>query len=105
MDLLDNKITYLGCEFLGKTLSPGPVCPPIMYLKLDHNPFGSKGLNALLSGIHTNEFIKHLSFTYCNLDADCSRSIFELLIYSKSRIEELFLTGNELRNEGTKMVL
>lgn len=28
-----------------------------------------------------------------------------MLIYSKSKIEELILTGNNLRNEGTKMVL
>lgn len=41
LDLLDNKITPLGCEFLGKTLRPGSLCPPIKYLKLDHNNFGS----------------------------------------------------------------
>lgn len=46
-----------------------------------------------------------LSFSYCDLDADCSRSLFEMLIYSKSKVEELILTGNSLRNEGTKMVL
>jgi len=28
-----------------------------------------------------------------------------MLIYSKSKVEELILTGNALRNEGTKMVL
>ena len=29
----------------------------------------------------------------------------EILIFSKSKLEELILTGNDLRNEGTKMVL
>ena len=29
----------------------------------------------------------------------------ELLIFSKSKLEELILTGNNLRNEGAKMVL
>lgn len=39
LDLLDNKITYIGCEQLARTLSPdGPhICPPIKHLKLDHN--------------------------------------------------------------------
>ena len=105
LELLDNKITHLGCEFLGKTLTPGPKCPPVMYLKLDHNQFGSKGVNALLTGISRNENIKLISLTYCNLDVECSRAIFEMLIYSKSKLEDLILTGNNLRNEGTKMVL
>lgn len=42
---------------------------------------------------------------YCNIDADGARSLFELLIFSKSKLEELILTGNHLRNEGVKMVL
>ena len=41
LELMDNKITHLGCEFLGRTMVPGPKCPPICYLKLDHNMFGS----------------------------------------------------------------
>ena len=105
LELLDNKVTYLGCEFLGKTLKPSPMCPPICILKLDHNNFGSKGLNALLAGIQCNEYLKTLSFSYCGLDQECSRGLFEMLIYSKSKLEELILTGNNLRNEGAKMVL
>ena len=31
--------------------------------------------------------------------------MFELLIFSKSKLEELILTGNHLRNEGVKTVL
>lgn len=56
-------------------------------------------------GIHTNEFLKLLSFTYCELDVECARPLFEMLIYSKSKVEELYLTGNNLRNEGVKLVL
>jgi len=105
LELLDNKVTYLGCEFLGKTLTPGPKCPPICILKLDHNNFGSRGLNALLKGIQSNEFLKTLSFAYCGIDAEASRGLFEMLIFSKSHLEELILTGNNLRNEGAIMVL
>jgi len=46
-----------------------------------------------------------LSVTYCELDAECARPLFEMLIYSKSKIEELYLTGNNFRNEGAKRVL
>jgi hypothetical protein len=55
LELIDNKITHLGCEFLGKTLSPGPTMPPVVYLKLDHNLFGSAGVNALAEGLKINE--------------------------------------------------
>lgn len=34
-----------------------------------------------------------------------ARSIFEILIYSKSKMQEIILTGNNLRNEGVKIVL
>jgi hypothetical protein len=44
LELLDNKVTPLGCEFIGRTLTPGNTCPPIQILKLDHNDFGSAGL-------------------------------------------------------------
>lgn len=102
LDLLDNKITAIGCEQLARLFNPftpNPV-PPIKHLILDHNPIGSAGCNALLKGIHANDFITNLSMTYCRLDKDCSRSIFELLIFSKSKVQKLNLAGNELRNEG-----
>lgn len=68
LELIDNKITHLGCEFLGRTLKPGPACPPIVFLKLDHNMFGSAGCNALCEGLKTNEMMKTLSLCYCGID-------------------------------------
>lgn len=105
LELLDDKVTPLGCEFLGKTLTPGPACPPISILKLDHNAFGSEGLKFLAAGIKENLFLKTLSLTYCDIDQHGARALFEILIFSKSLMEELILTGNQLRNEGTKWVL
>ena len=81
LELIDNKITALGCEFLGKTLKPGVACPPIVFLKLDHNLFGSAGCNALCEGLKTNEMIKTLSLAYCGIDHEGSRSLFEVLIF------------------------
>ena len=105
LDLLDNKISPLGCEFLGRTLRPGPSCPPIRYLKLDHNHFGSEGVNNLAEGLKLNVTIETLSLAYCGIDEAGARSLFEVLIYSKSKLLELILTGNNLRNEGTKIIL
>ena len=42
---------------------------------------------------------------YCGIDQEGSRSLFEVLIFQKSKLEELILTGNQLRNEGVKQVL
>jgi Ran GTPase-activating protein (RanGAP) involved in mRNA processing and transport len=105
LELLDDKVTPLGCEFLGKTLTPGSACPPISILKLDHNAFGSDGLKHLAVGIKENVFIKTLSLTYCDIDQHGARCLMEMLIFSKSLLEELILTGNNLGNQGSKIVL
>lgn len=67
--------------------------------------FGSAGCNALCEGLKTNEMIKTLSLCYCGIDQGGARALFEVLIFQKSKLEELILTGNSLRNEGAKMVL
>jgi len=49
--------------------------------------------------------VTHLSLTYCDIDKEGARSLFEILIYTHSNLEELNLAGNFLRNEGTIEVL
>ena len=106
LEFLDCKVTALGCEFMGKMLArPMAQCPPVAVLKLDHNQFGSDGVIALSQGLKNNEFIKTLSLCYCEIDAAGGRPLFEILIFQKSKLEELILTGNCLRNEGVKHVL
>jgi Ran GTPase-activating protein (RanGAP) involved in mRNA processing and transport len=65
LDLLDNEITPLGCEFLGKILGAGS---PILKLKLDHNCFGTEGLMNLTVGLSKNSTIEKLSLKYCKID-------------------------------------
>jgi hypothetical protein len=43
LELLDNKITPLGCEFISRALQP-KMNPSLLVLKLDHNEFGSAGV-------------------------------------------------------------
>jgi len=97
LELLDNKITPLGCEFISKIIHP-KANTALTILKLDHNAFGSEGLKNLSEGMSINKTIEHLSLTYCNIDQEGARAIFEILIFSKSGLKELNLSGNLLRN-------
>lgn len=47
----------------------------------------------------------NLSLTYCNIDEEGARSIFEVLLFQGSVLEEIDLGGNHLRNDGTIEVL
>ena len=104
LELLDNRITPLGCEFIGRILHP-KMGSPIHTLKLDHNDIGSAGVAALAEGLAMNKTLNTLSLTYCNIDEDGARPLFEILIYTKSQLKELDVTGNRLRNEGVVQVL
>ena len=46
LELLDNMITPLGCEHIGKLLMP-EAKKTLTHLKLDHNSFGAAGLKYL----------------------------------------------------------
>ena len=104
LDLLDNNITKLGCQFLGKVLAP-ETKSNLINVKLDHNPFGSEGVKYLAEGLCMNKNITHLSMQYCSIDEKGARPLFEILIYKESALEELLLGGNHLRDEGVILVL
>ncbi len=74
-------------------------------MKLDHNDIGSKGVRALVDGVSMNKTLQIMSLTYCNIDHEGARPLFELLIYTKSNLIELNLTGNRLRNEGIPTIM
>lgn len=99
LELLDNNITPLGCEFLSKALHP-KMTPTIQILKLDHNNFGSAGVNALAEGLAVNPVLRMLSLTYCNIDSDGADALFQIMIYTRSALEEVVLSGNLLMNSG-----
>ena len=104
LELLENKITPLGWDFLSRILVPSSPSA-ITVLKLDHNEIGSEGMINLSRGLIMNKNLEELSLTYCNIDKDGARAIFDILIYTKSGLKRLNLTGNHLRNEGIKRVL
>jgi len=102
--LLDNKITALGCEFIGRTLHP-KTNTNLLVVKLDHNEFGAEGLRRLADGMSINKSVEQLSLTYCGIDSTGWRPLFEILIFSQSKLKELNLSGNFLRNDGVIGVL
>lgn len=104
LELLENRITALGCEFIGKVLSPVN-SSPIHTLKLDHNDIGAQGVRNLVNGISMSKTLNVLSLSYCNIDHHGARPLFELLIYTKSELKELDLMGNHLRNEGIPQLM
>lgn len=107
LELLQNNITALGCQFIGRLVNPHNLeskCQ-LQILKLDHNPIGSEGMMYLSEGLRMNKEITNLSLTYCNIDERGARYIFELLIFQNSELDEIDLGGNHLRNAGTIEVL
>lgn len=101
LELLDNNITPLGCEFLGRVLNP-IAKTNLLVVKLDHNSFGTPGLKHIAAGIATNQNVTNLSLTYCDIDSKGAEYLFEILIYTKSALEEINLSGNHLRDNGIK---
>ena len=69
-------------------------------MKLDHNNFDAEGVMALSEGLAVNPTLRLLSLTYCGITKEGAEAIFEILIYSKSALEEINLTGNLLKEEG-----
>ena len=104
LELLDNRITPLGCEFISKSLHP-LAKPTIQILKLDHNNFGAEGMINLSEGLAINPVIRILSLQYCGIDAEAAEAVFQILIYTRSALEDINLTGNMLGNEGVIKVL
>lgn len=104
VDVLDNEITPLGCEFLGRAIHP-TVNLTQKKLNMDHNVFRDEGLRQLNYGLAINPNIMHLSLTYCGLTELSAKFLQQILAFSESKIEYLSLQGNELGNIGVKALL
>jgi Ran GTPase-activating protein (RanGAP) involved in mRNA processing and transport len=67
LDLMDNGISALGCEFIGKTV--GSPNAKLQQLKLDNNPILSEGIKNLALGLRLCNSLDKLSLKYCGIDA------------------------------------
>jgi len=69
-------------------------------IKLDHNPLGNEGAKILSQGLGCNADVQLLSLTYCEIGPEGAEGLFEIIIYQNSKMIELSLTGNPLKDEG-----
>jgi len=101
---MDNGITSLGCEFLGRVLKK-EVESPITTLKLDHNPIHAEGVSMLAEGLVMNPTIKILSLNYAEIEKAAAKPLVHILLYIKSQLKELYLKGNNLESEGVAEIM
>lgn len=69
LDLMDNEVGLLGCQFLSKVLHPASMTK-LLKLKLDHNIIGAEGLAILSQGLAQNDTIEKLSLNYCGITSE-----------------------------------
>jgi len=98
IELLNDNIGPLGCEFIGRIFEPSLPCN-LMMLTLDYNTFGNEGLNNLLNYLPTNVTLTHLSLNYCGID-EKGIPFFEKYIPVTKTLEHLYLMGNPIKDEG-----
>jgi len=99
VQFMDNNLTPLGCEFLGRTLGPTGN-KVINFLKLDYNQFGVPGVQKLSEGLAQNSTLRVLSLQYCDIGPGGGEHLALILMFIKSILEDLYLRGNRLGEEG-----
>jgi hypothetical protein len=65
LDLLENELTELGCEFIGKAMLLPSM--KIRHLKLDNNNIGDDGIRNLAVGLKRYFELTKLSLKYCGI--------------------------------------
>lgn len=100
LEILDDIIGPKGALALGHSLSFGQNLS-LQILKLDYNAhFGIEGLYNLCRGIRTNSVLRELHLSYCQIGSDGGQSISDVIANSKSALEILNLSGNQLGGKG-----
>lgn len=98
LDLMENNITELGCEFLAKVMmNPAN---KITKLRLDNNKIGLAGIAAISEGLRQNQTIEKVSFNFCGIPTEGCKYVQDILANLNSKLRTLKLQGNPLGNEG-----
>lgn len=99
VQFMDNGVTELGCEFLGRTLGPNSNTI-VNKLLLDYNQFGTAGIEKLSAGLSQNSTLRHLSLQYCGIGEDGGQHIAHILMFVRCAVERMDLKGNYLGQKG-----
>ena len=100
LELIENKIKTLGCQFLGNLYLKNPKSLNIQSLVLDQNNLSDEGIDSLTKGLRKSACLKSLSLNYCNISSKGAQHLQRLLLYVNTSIEILNLQGNYIENEG-----
>ena len=65
LDLLDNAITHLGCNYIGKIYKSISPTLSIKCLFLDHNKIGDEGMKYLADGLRKSPQLKGIIKKNC----------------------------------------
>lgn len=103
LQFVDNGVTELGCEFLGKTLGPAGN-KQVLILNLNYNKFGSPGMQKLSNGLSMNNTLRVLQLSYCGIHEDGGQLLKHILMFEHGILERLELRGNFLGNAGISEV-
>lgn len=98
LEVLDCMITKVGCVSLGACLSKEST--KLKILRVDHNAFGSSGLQALLEGLSMNSSLTIFSAQYCGVQADAGPALGGCLKRDNIILKSLNLCGNNLGAPG-----
>lgn len=103
LDLLNNGISPLGCEFLGRPLLAGGGA--LKRLTMDHNLIGAEGLSLLADGLRRSPNLVELSLSFCELPPEAATYLQQILLFHKSKLEILNLHGNRLGSTGFLQII
>lgn len=99
LHFVDNGVTVLGCEFLGRTFGPRGN-RVVEVLRLDNNHFGAAGVEQLSLGLSQNSTLRQLSLNYCEIGPEGGPFLAHIMMFVRCAIEKLELKGNYLGDEG-----
>ena len=101
IDLMDNRIGPRGCEKLGEALSCLKVPSKVVTLNLQYNDMiGCEGVMRLGEGLRSNNMLKQLHLSYCNVGADGALAIAQVLAFPNTLLKVVNLQGNQIGNDG-----
>lgn len=104
VDLLNNNLTPLSCEFLGAALHPKSN-KTIEKLMMDHNSIRGEGMTSLAAGIAMNPSLQHLSLSYCSLDETAAVPLQLIIAFVETQLQYLNLEGNFLGKKGAYKIM
>lgn len=100
LELTDNDISASGAYSIGRGLSVG-MNKTLTSLVMDFNrTLQSDGVAALCKGLATNSTLKNLSLKHCGIDETGAAAIANMLLFKRSSLISLDLTGNCLKAQG-----